>query len=464
MRNARSTGEPTDVASDDASTTAWLQNDPTSRRSRRAVLMMTGAALSGTAGCLTESEPTVPDDDAGPDPVVAWNQALLDMARNLQETPTTLVRMISLMTVTMADATTTITAARGDEHYTPYGSYDIEVAANASRPAAVGGAAHEVLSTQYPGFTSFFDTVLSETLNGAEEFSGDLSAGEAWGRTVGQELLNERQDDGHDEQEAAGYEACAEPAETPGCWRGGAAGTWRDSHYAFLATWTLPEPVSFPGPPPLESQTYADDWSEVYELGEDTDDRPQEHVDIATFWRGGAGTARPSGRWIRIANLAALEFDPSLLETTRLMGLLGLGLCDAGISVWRSKHTHGYWRPVEAIRNADTDGNAATVADTEWQPLAVGTSPEYPSALACYGSAGATILADFFGTDSFAFELQSSGPPEQTRSFGSFSEALEESWQSRIYVGNHFRFSLVDALEPGKEIAEYVLSEQFQPR
>lgn len=480
--------------------------------SRRAFLAGTGIAVTGLAGCLETSDDSPsaddslsgddsstagessddattidsdenagvtvdghppPDDDDGPEQLVTWNRELLDIIRFVGQTPTGVTRHLGLFAVAMYDAVATITLARGEAAYEPYGAYDENVnggidgsvggdvdggvTGDASRPAALSGAAHEVLSHMYPAFTAQFDQTLAGTLGRAAELGGDVSGGEEWGRTIARHVIESRTDDGHDDVEEGGYRPCANPDETPGCWRGGSIGTWRHSHFAFLDTWVLDDPVPFGSPPELATPAYADAWHEVYDLGARGPDKPQEHVDIATFWRGGAGTTRPSGRWFRIANQAALAFELSLLDSARLLALVGLGLGDAGVSTWRSKHRHGYWRPAAAIHHADTDGNPETDADPGWQPVAVGGGPEYPSALSCYGSTAKTILVECLGTDEFPFEFHSAGPPEQTRSFESFSEALDESLLSRLYIGNHFRFSLDDAIAPGEEIAAAVL-------
>ncbi len=458
-----------------------LRSTVDDRCRRRAFLLGAGVALAGAAGCTgSDDDPggtdnsTGPADDSaeyaagsGPAEVVAWNRELFGIIRFTSETPTETVRRMGILTTAMFDAATTVTAARGQSHYEPYGSYD-GAPADGSPLAALGGAAHEALGTMYPEVGDGLDDRLSGTLATASESEGDLDAGEQWGRSVGQRAVERRVDDGHDDLERGGYEPCpGEPAKTPGCWRGGSLGTWRDSHYAFLDTWVLDGPVTFDGPPPLDSEAYAEGWQEVYDIGDDRnrEDRPQEHIDIARYWRGGAGTTRPSGRWLRIANIAVEsgEFEITTLETARLMALVSLAVGDAGISAWHGKHEHGFWRPAEAIPAGDTDGNPDTFADTDWESIAIGSSPEYPSSLAAFAGAGQTVLSRVLGTDEFAFEMTSSGPPELTRSFESFSEAASESLQSRLYVGNHFPFSLADGRTAGETIGETVLDSVLRP-
>ena len=46
-----------------------------------------------------------------------------------------------------------------------------------------------------------------------------------------------------------------------------------------------------------------------------------------------------------------------------------MSLTDAVIAIWDSKFHYGWWRPITAIREADTDGNPNTAAVPGWTPL-----------------------------------------------------------------------------------------------
>jgi hypothetical protein len=56
-------------------------------------------------------------------------------------------------------------------------------------------------------------------------------------------------------------------------------------------------------------------------------------------------------------------------ENARLFGLLNMAMADGYIGSWEIKYHYNFWRPVTAIRLADTDGNPDTVADPTWTPL-----------------------------------------------------------------------------------------------
>ena len=59
----------------------------------------------------------------------------------------------------------------------------------------------------------------------------------------------------------------------------------------------------------------------------------------------------------------------TLVETARLFALMNVSIHDALQTTLTSKFVYGVWRPVTAIRQADTDLNAATDPDPTWLPL-----------------------------------------------------------------------------------------------
>ena len=105
-----------------------------------------------------------------------------------------------------------------------------------------------------------------------------------------------------------------------------------------------------------------------------------------------------------------------------------------------SKFVYGLWRPVTAIREADTDLNPATDADPTWLPLI--TTPPYPSYagnMACIGASAARALQLAFGTNDVPIKAtwrQSGGLPDVTHEFDGFWELAEEQNMARIYGGD----------------------------
>ena len=56
--------------------------------------------------------------------------------------------------------------------------------------------------------------------------------------------------------------------------------------------------------------------------------------------------------------------------------MLYLTEADASIGAWDDKAHWSFWRPITAIREAASDGNPATQADTGWLPAVA--NPPYP--------------------------------------------------------------------------------------
>ncbi len=152
-------------------------------------------------------------------------------------------------------------------------------------------------------------------------------------------------------------------------------------------------------------------------------------------------------------------------KIARLFALLQMAEADANIASFDAKYYYFTWRPYTAIHLGDSDGNKLTVADTTWQPLVspIPASPDYPANDPVNGSAGAVVVAAFFGQNNFDFDVTSPALPGVTRSYTSLSQAAREIALSRIYVGFHFRHSVDIAQVMGTEIGLYTYFHALQP-
>ena len=136
---------------------------------------------------------------------------------------------------------------------------------------------------------------------------------------------------------------------------------------------------------------------------------------------------------------------------------MNLSTADAIIACWDSKYYYEFWRPVTAIRLADDDGNPDTEQDASWTPL-IGTPPfpEYTSGHACASSAAAAVLADYFG-DETSFAMKSQTNLSWVRYYSSFSEAIDEVNDARVFGGIHFRSAQDAGTEIGSGVAAYIM-------
>src|SRR5262249_15280089 len=151
----------------------------------------------------------------------------------------------------------------------------------------------------------------------------------------------------------------------------------------------------------------------------------------ARFWQSDT----PVAIWNRVTDDLAESHDTTLSQNARLLALTNIAMADAMIATFNAKNTYNFWRPVTAIRPA---------SDPTWAPLLT-TPPfqEYPSAHATVSAAPAVVLAAFYGNET-PFTVTSANMAGVTRDFTSFTEAVQQVEDARVWAGFHFRFSCED--------------------
>jgi membrane-associated phospholipid phosphatase len=139
-------------------------------------------------------------------------------------------------------------------------------------------------------------------------------------------------------------------------------------------------------------------------------------------------------------------------------------MADAAIACWDAKYTYQFWRPITAITMADLDGNPATEIDVDWTPLLGGTPahPEYISGHSTISAAAAWVLGKSFG-DNTPFRIDSEKVPGVWRAFPSFSSAVLEIHNARVFAGIHFRSACLDGSAVGSAVARFVMHHSMRP-
>ena len=394
---------------------------------------------------------------ASADVVTDWNDALLQSVKTARNNPLVMSRFGAMLNVAMYDAVVGI--AGGFERYGVFDGAPLI----ASQEAAAAAAGHRVLSTVYPADVARFDTLRDQHLAAVAD-AASRDAGVQWGQQVATAVLQSRSNDG-----ATTVLTYAPPigaiwwTNTPPAFAPALLPNW-----PAVTPWAMTSGTQFraPGPPASASEAiYVTDYAEVKSLGRaDSTARTADQSEIALFWSDGAGTVTPPGHWYLIAQELAAGEDLSLVETARLFALLSITTADAAIVAWDNKYQFHNWRPVTAIRGADTDGNPSTTADAEWTSFI--TTPPFPSYTAGHSTisgSSSRLLALLFGSDDIPFSIGSDGLPGVTRSFDSLSEAAEEAGQSRIYGGIHWQYDNRHAIAGGRALAEYVFANFLEP-
>jgi hypothetical protein len=255
---------------------------------------------------------------------------------------------------------------------------------------------------------------------------------------------------------------------------GSGPGVWMPTPPAFLPAaapetalvqpFALINPSQFRAAPPpeLTSKTWTRDFNEVKRLGAaNGSSRTPEQTDIGRFW-----SDQPILQWNRAWRSISINQRLSLSDNARFFAILAVAAADVIIACWDSKYTYNFWRPVTAIRAADADGNPATEPDPNWIGQVITPNhPEYPAGHGCFSGASVHTLKAFFGTDSFTFTIDSSIPglTSPVRSYNTFSQALDEVCDARVFGGMHYRNSTLKGAKIGKHVANYVTRHFFRP-
>jgi hypothetical protein len=408
---------------------------------------------------------TVSLPPAAADPIADWNATALNILFAAGHNPVTVTRGLAMVQVAVHDALNAV-----ERRYDGY-LYEGAAEANASPEAAVATAARDALVLATPAFgpaaqqaaaiatvDTAYTTALAKVMDGEGKTHGI-----AVGRAAAAAIVTLRKDDG------ATRDAPYMPGGAPGQWRPHPNPVPADppiadpvlaSGYAasLLPGWGKVTPFTLlaagqfhpAGPPPLGSEAYAQDFNEVKRLGGKTSTaRTAEQTEIARFWYESSAAG-----WNRIAREAAAAKGLDPWQEARLLALVNLAMADGFIAGFHTRYLYNFWRPVTAIRFADTDGNPATEPDATWESfLNTPPVPDYPSTHSVLGGAAAGVLAAVFGTDQVAFTMTSGAPfAGITRAFTSFSQAAQENADSRVYAGIHFRTACRDGVALGQKI------------
>jgi hypothetical protein len=150
-------------------------------------------------------------------------------------------------------------------------------------------------------------------------------------------------------------------------------------------------------------------------------------------------------------------------DSARLFAAVDLSLADDLFTVWRAKFDYGWWRPITAIREADTDGNPNTTGVPGWTPLLVNPPyPDWTSGLCGVIGAASTALARLNGDGRVDLTL-TSPTAGVTRHYDFAADIKQEATDARVWGGIHFRTADEASIVIGTQVANWVLDHQFAP-
>ncbi len=409
--------------------------------------LVTTLILSSTKATGANSNAAANGSSSSGAIVIAWNKELLHIVQTPGAQPATVhpTRSYAILHAAIYDAVVSITRDA------PAYLFSVNAPSSARADAAAATAGHDTLAALYPKWTAVLDQQLASELatipNGAGKQQG-IQVGQA----VAARLIAIRANDG-----SAAKPSPFVPGNQPGNYRPTPPKFPAPvfTNWSNVTPFVLNNATQFrPDPPPaLTSQAYAQALNEVKSLGQNTSTtRTPDQTVIAKFWAGPIWNT-----WNEIAENAALAHHTNLVTTARLFAALNLSFADSTISFYDAKYHYQLWRPITAIRLANTDGNPATVGDPNWTPLAVtAADPSYPGAHSTISATGAAVLSAFFGNQD-QISVTSDVLPGVVRTFASFSDVATEAGLSRIYAGQHTRLDHEAGLALGHAVAQFVL-------
>ncbi|MES2904105.1 MAG: vanadium-dependent haloperoxidase [Pseudomonadota bacterium] len=209
-------------------------------------------------------------------------------------------------------------------------------------------------------------------------------------------------------------------------------------------------------PPTLDSEAYAKSFEEVRTRGaKESKTRNATDTLAAKFW-------------------AFYELDPpmrqiadqpgrSTVQNARMYALVQMASDDIGLMMADGKLHHAFWRPMNAIRQADADGNDSTAPDPLWEPLVrTPAQPEYPCGHCTAAAVFSTILEGEGKPPPGGLHFTSErmkGVSMTVPDWPAYARAVD---QSRIDAGVHFRFT-AEASDPmGIKLGEMAM-ERLKP-
>ena len=425
-----------------------------------AAVTLTSAAAAGPNGAKQQ-------DSA----VSEWNAIAQAETVLLRPTAHGQLRGIAMVQGAVYDAVNAIDRSRKPYLLDPA---KVGVGRQASVDTAAATAAYRVLlaitpEIRHAGLDSAYQTTLARVPDGPNR-EGGIRAGEA----AAAAMLSARQNDG--------FMAAFTPV------IGSEAGNWRpigwpatpvydpDGYVGNLKPFLIKSAAEFrtKGPNALTSDAYAKDFAEVKELGAiASKTRTADQTAAAVFWQ-----FAPIALYNPVLRDLAARFKLNTINEARLYANVNLAAEDAAIACWNDKYHYSFWRPRAAIREAESDGNPATVADPNWEslfapatpttpPLATPPFPDHPSGHGCVSGAVLQTLTDFFGRDKVSFTIVSgrslNGTPIPPRRFETFSQARQEVIDARVWGGIHFRTADRQGAWLGRQLARDVRKNYFLP-
>jgi membrane-associated phospholipid phosphatase len=408
---------------------------------------------------------------AAPDPVLEWMKITNDTVIAAGTAPLLTGRQAALVSSAVFDAINGIERRYQPIRVTTRAPHD------ASRRAAAVQAAYAILINLYPArvtaLTQRRDASIAAIAAGpASDDSGSIPQGMAWGQAVADAIWAWRATDGFNPNPSPAFlGSLGRPV--AGVWRptpkgdGTAGASGASPQVATMTPFVLQRPSQFRpaapyastvnGPPDLTNAQYLAEYEETKTFGAYAGPRTADQSELSLFWAGNTALF-----WIRIASQVSAARHLTVSDNAHLFALLNVAMADAGIACWDAKYRYVLWRPITAVREGSVDADPTWKPWLDFFPGGTPAHPEFPSGHSTVSGAAAFILASAFG-DATPFTIDSDARAG-VRAFSSFSSALAEIHDARVFGGIHWRTACRMGSALGEAVAAYVSSHAMRLR
>lgn len=335
--------------------------------------------------------------------------------------------------------------------------YNWALSANAAQ-AALLRSLYPTTSAANKALIDSLETALRTQFKEADTTINQRSA--AFGRQIANAVFTYSKSDGGHEGYARNFPASYVVPSGAGLWQPTENGQkipmqpyWGQNRTFVRANHELPMPKPLDYSTDVKSATFAQ-YLDVYNKSKRL---TQTEKEIAVWWADNPGeTFTPPGHSYNIANIAVKTTKANLAKAAETFARTGIAVADAFILCWRCKFMYNNQRPYTYVRLA---------IDPAWVPFwPAPPFPGFPSGHATQSSSAAVVLTALYG-EGFAFTDDSHigrikdaqrNVDFKARTFKSFTEAAQESADSRFYGNIHTRQDNETGLLEGRKIGANV--------
>ena len=430
-------------------------------------------------------------------PVLVWNNALLDAVRTTNPPPPVVARMLGIAHSCIYDAWASYDGRAQGAYWTQKQRRPKFERTERNRLEAITYAAYTAAVDLFPTQKAEFDKTMTSLGYSLGRNSGPARVG----TSACEQVLKVRHYDGSNQMgdlhtgaysDYTGYLSSNTPEElfdvsywqpliVPDGKGGYRTQSFLMPHWGHVQPFAFEDPKQFRVKPPAAygSRSFMEQAREVISYSANLTDTQKM---IAEYWADGPRTETPPGHWNVLAQEVSRRDRHTTEQDVKMFFALNNAVMDAGIIAWWVKVEFDSVRPVTAINHlfkgemirAWAGPNLGTdwVLGENWRPYQAATfvTPpfaEYISGHSTFSAAAAEVLRSFTNSDVFGhsvtFAAGSSGYEPSTvpaaplaLSWATFSDAADEAGVSRIYGGIHFRDGDREGRRVGKEVGALV--------